>query len=1190
MKTILKYVRPLSILVLIIFNTNLINAQVEEVYRILITGNTSKGNYDFSLIKKWEKVSQNSNNSAFLMLGNIYNSEKNILKEEIFQGDKYPLLLAPGEKEWANGRFSGKKIIKDIEKKLQKQYDGDTYMPFAACPGPKEVVLNDNLVVILLDTYWWVHIHDRRFNKCGIETNSDVLVQIEDLIRKHYSSKHIVIAGHQTLKSYGNSDGYFSFKQQVSQVPYVMARKIIGTKKDNHHPDFKEFRNAMLILLEKYPDIIYTSAGDANLQYFSLNHVHHIVSGSFEKTRFVKSSLPEFSKSEKGFAYMNFSNKGSCELVFTGSHDELFRKTIYKKIFISKDKQNNNITQFPDSISSKITDRYNRASSNYFWMGENYRDIWNTPIRVSVFNIKTKMGGLHIVKRGGSQQTLSLRLEDKDGKQYVLRSIEKNVEGALPNELNNTFAVNMVQDQISAANPYAALVVAELSEAAGIFHTNPEIVFVPDDYNLGIYRQDVAGRLYLFEEHPNKNRSNVASFGNSEKIISTKKIIKEISNNKDCSFDKEAVLRARLFDIIINDWDRHEDQWKWASFKNKENTIYKPIPRDRDQAFFVNQGLIPWIAKQKILFPKIQGFDEYTENIKGHAFNARFFDRTFLIQSNWKDWQQQIDSLKTLLTSSKIDKAVLCFPKEIQPLCATQTAEILKKRLDNLEVMAQRLYLFLAKDVDITGTNEKDMFIINVPNDTTIQISIYHLKKKNKKGDKIFNRIFYASETKKIRIYGLDDNDIFLIEGSLKNKIDLSIIGGDNHDEISYNGKKTPHFITIYDEKSTSISNNLKRHHTFIYDNYKLKYDRESYEYDIVYPRLFVGYNQDDGIFLGGGPIFNKFSRYKRQKVEMRANYAHLTKAFNFFFAEKTIYPLKHFELGLVVNIKSPNYVNNYFGMGNETVWLVKKSEKEYYQTRMKEYYIKTDFIKYLNKDEKHKVGLSFFYKSIDVEINNDRFISDFSLNNLNINDLKPHSFAGVSMNYKLNTISKHEKKKEEEFGGSNIFQTKGMQVEIEASRFTRLNNVSKSFTKITGLWKYYLSFSQRPRVVYALKVGGEKLFGDYVYNEASKLGQKENLRGFRNTRFYGDASFYVNTEIRIRVKQFRTYVLNGTAGLLLFNDVGRVWFDDQKSSTWHDGYGLGLWWSPFDMALLSLTYAKSIEDNLINFKIKYQL
>jgi len=1183
----MKSKKLLLLLSLIAFIVNISKAQQSDLYSIFITGNTEGKIQNSELLKIWKQSSLNSENHAILLLGDIYNDENKNFSDELFIGNKNPLLLAPGKKEWANGSSSGKDVIKNIEDELEKAYNGPFYMPDAACPGPKEIILNENLVVILLDTYWWLHKHDRRFTKCDIETTVDILVQIEDAIQRHYPTKHIVIAGHNSLKSFGNSDGYFSFKQTVLEFPYTLYRKIFGTRKDNHHPDFKGFRDAMLSILKKYPDIIYVSSGDDNLQYFTLDQAHHIISGSMMQTGFVRSDLAEFGSSEKGFARLDFSNEGDCELIFTGVNGEIFHKTIYNKTFVNDVELKNIIRKLPDSMTVKASNKYNIPKSHYFLMGENYRTIWNTDVKVPVFDIGSKKGGLHIVKRGGGKQTHSLRLEDENGRQYVLRSFEKYVEGFLPDELNNTFAIDIVQDQISAANPYAALVVAQLAEFAGIFHTNPETVYGPDDPRFGVYRQDIAGQLYIFEERPDKDRSDVASFGYSKNIISTDEMTEMIFNDNNHSIDANAFLRARLFDILINDWDRHGDQWRWAGFNNNNKTIYKPIPRDRDQAFFINEGVLPRLASNNWLISKIQGFDEFTENINGHSFNARYIDRTFLIHSDWNDWLQQIDSLKILLKPDKIDKAVLSFPKEIQPLCADYTAEILKARLKNLEPMTRKLYLSLAKEVNITGTNEEDIFEIIAHNDTTIHITGFHLK--NKKETEIYSRTFYSSETKKIHIYGFDKKDIFIIKGKAKNKINIIIISGNDDDKVIYKDTKVPKFITIYDKKSTNLSPLLKSRIKISYDKKELAYDNKAFKYNVVYPGLFMGYNQDDGLFLGGGPIINKYSRYHSQEYKIFANYAISTDAFNFYFSGKNIYPLKRFEWGLIADIKSPNYVNNFFGMGNETKWQVEKSEKEYYWVRMREYYAKTDFAKVLDENEIHKASIGIFYKNTDVEATPDRFIFYTTQNGLNPDAVMPHSFTGVCLNYTLNTILKQEKKEEKKFEGNNMFPTRGMKLETTIAHFIGLDVNSQDFTKISGEWSSYISFSQRPRVVYKIKLGGEKLFGDYVFTEAAKLGQKYNLRGFRYTRFYGDANLYLNTEMRIRVKQFNTYILNGTAGLMLFNDVGRVWYEGENSSRWHDGYGIGLWWSPFDMAVFTTNYARSNEENLINVSLNYK-
>ena len=847
--------------VFFLYQGNLVFAQEEAAFTIFSTGNVYGEKSEAALLNQWRNRIGMQKNFSVLLAGNAVDAQTGQFPGELLLNENHPLLIAPGITEWAGGSRNGKDFIKQLTDDLSAKYSNPVFYPEEACPGPKEVVLNDHLVVILIDTWWWVHKYDRRFYKCDIENRGDVLIQIEDVIRRHYAGKHVVVAGHHSLKSYGNTNGYFSAEQWLLQLPYTFFRKLPGTRMDSQHPDFKDFRNGLLSVLKKYPDVVYVSAGEQNMQYFQHDNNHFVISGSWHSGEYVRKDLPEFGSEEKGFAQLTFSPEGVCELNFFNENEAIFRKVLYEKKFISKKIEAVVVAKLPDSIKTIASERYKISESGYNWMGQNYRDVWSTPVKVPVFDISTKKGGLKILKRGGGQQTFSLRLEDKDGRQFVLRSVDKYVEGAVPEELHKTFAVDLVQDQISASNPYAAPVVAALARYAGVFHTNPEVVYVPDDPRFGIYRRDVAGKLFLFEERPDGDRSDVESFGRSENIISTAKVIEKTTASSNHFVDEDAVLLARLFDIVINDWDRHEDQWRWACFESNGQTVYKPIPRDRDQAFFVNEGILPWIAARKWLLPKIQGFTEYTENMEGQSFNARYFDRSFLTHNSWEEWLRQIYSLRVLLSPEKIDSAMYAFPNEVYQLCGPETARILKARLENLNPMARNLYLSLAKEVSITGTEESDYFEIMLPSDTVLQISGYEQKKNGQKGPRFYHRTFYASETRKIHLYGLDGEDRFEIKGNHLSKIELNIIGGNNKDEIvSGEGLKRENFF-VYGDGNTEISPDRSVRLKKRFDREALEYDRDQFEYDVVYPGIFSGYNPDDGIFVGGGPVFTTYSR-----------------------------------------------------------------------------------------------------------------------------------------------------------------------------------------------------------------------------------------------------------------------------------------------------------------------------------------
>ncbi|RYG31099.1 MAG: hypothetical protein EOO01_35825, partial [Chitinophagaceae bacterium] len=121
-----------------------------------------------------------------------------------------------------------------------------------------------------------------------------------------------------------------------------------------------------------------------------------------------------------------------------------------------------------------------RESRHNKWWGKHYREEWATPVSFKKILLDTLEGGVFPYAQGGGRQTKSLRLRDRHDREYVLRSLQKSFTRALPEDLRGTFIETVMNDQVSLAHPYSALVVAPLAEAAGIFHTKPRLYFVPD--------------------------------------------------------------------------------------------------------------------------------------------------------------------------------------------------------------------------------------------------------------------------------------------------------------------------------------------------------------------------------------------------------------------------------------------------------------------------------------------------------------------------------------------------------------------------------------------------------------------------------------------------------------------------------------------------------------------------------------
>ena len=199
-------------------------------------------------------------------------------------------------------------------------------------------------------------------------------------------------------------------------------------------------------------------------------------------------------------------------------------------------KSNSVINRINNSDSTVLVyprgDIYRAGRFKRIWLGNNYRQEWITPTELPLFEFKNENGNMKIINVGGNFQTRTLRLEDELGKEWVLRSVDKDASRRIPEILRTDLAEDIVQDQMSASHPYAALAVPGIAEAAGIYHTNPRLVYVSGKSLPKDFDEKWEG-IYLFEERPDGNRNDVASFGNSEKIISTPKMIEKVTENQD---------------------------------------------------------------------------------------------------------------------------------------------------------------------------------------------------------------------------------------------------------------------------------------------------------------------------------------------------------------------------------------------------------------------------------------------------------------------------------------------------------------------------------------------------------------------------------------------------------------------------------------------------------------------------------
>ena len=324
-------------------------------------------------------------------------------------------------------------------------------------------------------------------------------------------------------------------------------------------------------------------------------------------------------------------------------------------------------------------------------LGDGYRNLWATPVRVPVLDLETFQGGLEPLKESGGNQTKSLRFKTPAGTEYVFRSVNKRAE-SFPPAFKGTVVQSIAQDQVSSHFPVGALVTAPLLQAAGVLHVTPVLVVMPDDPRLGEFQSKFANELGMIEEYPVVPPDG-HGFAGAVEIIDSDSLLKLIDASPGEQVNARALLTARLMDMLVNDWDRHQGQWKWARTAAGPSAPWLPIARDRDKAFISYGGALPGMAR--MAHPNLTSFDSTYPAVRALTWNSLPFDRRLLSGLEKSVFDSVAADLTTRITDSVIDLAVLALPPEYQSV-RPALAERLRVRRDSLGVIANRFYLYLA--------------------------------------------------------------------------------------------------------------------------------------------------------------------------------------------------------------------------------------------------------------------------------------------------------------------------------------------------------------------------------------------------------------------------------------------------------------------------------------------------------------
>lgn len=1160
----------------------------KKVHQFFLIGDTGyeeslKNSDTFKFLKS--RIETADSASTLIFLGdNIYpngmpdkNAKERKTAEWILQTQidavknfKGNIFFIPGNHDW----YSNLSGLKEQEKFITTQLGKNSFLPKNACPLDSKKI-SENINLIFIDSQWYLEDWDKhkKINvDCDIKTREEFLEEFESELNKS-QNQLTIIALHHPLLSNGSHAGQFSMRKQLFPLEANIPLPVIGSlinlirktsgvsPQDLQHQVYRDFTNRLKTIVADRENLIFISGHDHNLQYIEKENIKQIISGGGSKTEAARAiNENDFSYGKQGYVVLDVFKDGSSTASYYGNdkgeEKMLFEHSITKKRPVFTDFIYENEFK-PTEVSQIYTDEMTQKNGFYnFLFGKHYRNYYSTPVQATVLDLSNEFNGLIAIRKGGGNQTNSIRLVDSfTGKEYALRALKKSASRFIQNlafkdqylgdDLEETFTEDFLLDFYTTAHPYFPFVIGELASPIGIYHTNPKLVYVEKQNNLGVFNEDFNEGLYMLEERPMNAFSDAENFGFPEKIVSTEKLLENLRKDEKYKVDERSYIRARLFDMLLGDWDRHSDQWRWSEFTMGKNIIYKPIPRDRDQVFPKYDGLLISLIMHLPALKHMQNFGEDIRNVKWFNMEAYPLDLILTQEAQINDWLEEAKFIEINLTDEIIDQSFRNLPENLKDGTVLKIKELLKIRKTKLVEFAKTYYNTLRKTVVLHATDKDDKISIErLPNGST-KIKMFRLKKSGE--ELFFENTYHRNETNEIWIYALNDDDVFEIIGNANNPIRLRLIGGEGNDIYhTRNSRKVQIYDNPNENNNTENTKSSQLNLSEDYDLNRFHYKKPKYNSFSSLPS--IGYNPDDGVKVGISMNFivNRFKRNPyTSKHKLLINYYFATTGVEAIYTGDFMKFVGKWNLGLNATFTSPSYTHNFFGYGNEIPNFEKDLGKDFNRVKVQTLSFKPSLYKIGRNNSRIELGLGI--SDIKVEKTKGR-ITDIT-NEIPAEVFEHNMFGEISLHYSFSNYD------------NPTLPTLGMTLNAEAHWVTNFSQSRKSLPWLAGSLGFTHPISRGGILNISTLIKAKTLLNNHFeFHQSASIGGENNLRAYRFDRFMGKSSFLHTSDLNLKLGKLKTPILPINYGIFAGYDYGRVWMPGEDSNQWHQSYGGGIW------------------------------
>lgn len=1036
---------------------------------------------------------------------------------------KKRLYLVDGAPEWRHGQRLGYERVRAVDEQLDRSVERDLYIG-KGCAGPEAVTVGQDILLVFVSSSYLLHSHYKPQNidtDCDYLYHTDIYAELEDMLDDAGDRQVLLITYHSPLASRPPT-------AREWLLPYD------GRSHQVHSSQYRHYRHHLNKVLADHPGTIMLSANERSSAYRQVADLHLVSSWSGDPLHLTidRDSMQISSLSTGRLLY---------EIATTKEKKKLLRQTVVPK---------NTNTQ----KSIAIGPQYKANWLQRGLVGANYREEWTTPVRLPVLDIDTTMGGLRPYKRGGGNQTQSLRFKASNGLKYNFRSVDKDARRNPDNVALQSIYGGVKQDQISSQLPFGDVFAGHLLDYSDILHVTPSPFILDNDSILGDYQEDFGGMVGTLELRPAgvDDIGEELAFGAADKIISSHQLYRRMLSDGDHQIDALAWAKAVLFSIWIADWDRHQDNYKWAAYRDGKSWVYRPIPRDRDHVLALWEGIIGNLGDQ--LAPNVAEFSPQIRDIAGLTHQGRAIQHFMAHHVSRQQWSEAATYLQSIYNKDVIKEAWSHMPRQIRRIRGRWVRDRLLSRLDSLDVAAAEVYRHLNHRLDIYSSNKDDYLTITALPDSTLQVEIHKEKKGKQSDDPYYSQIFDPSISTEINFYLLDGDDIVCADiPDLGTEVRV-ILGRGSDRVLSASDHSTVRYYDTDSAADPRITILQKEIQPSVYD----------FNYDAFLATPYVLFDSDFG--LGGEVLLTKYvQKWDQQPYGTRHRWA-----------------IRLYPENVALRIGYKRLQRNVVGDWHSDVYI----RGAYRDTRYDNFTgINTappvDFAEQRRAGQRYYVANS----SLDSRIGLRREFfgkSDYRAHlgihyvHINHDDAQGPSILGETM--PVNIQAYHRSALRIDVTDRSSYPTGGQLYEAEA-------RLGYTFTDEQGI--YYLanisalkatSWTDVSKTIILAKVGASYADGELRYFNYPTVGNSNNLRGTFNNIIRTDLLYYINTELRKEVWSSRNIILPFTMGVSAHYDyIDSRDADQIETALTAYGYGGGLYATFMDHAYsVYCTYSDS--------------